>query len=450
MSTLSLSATFLLALFATVVESAPASSPDPTPPGRETELTVGAQVWLRGQGRMNGDFRSRQGSDQGAVLQRARLQVRGRYGPAAAFVQVQDARQWGAEASTANNDANTDLHQGYLELGGASQSVAGYVRAGRQEISYGTMRLIGHLPWAPTARSFDAIRGHAEVGKFSVDGFGAILERPQAFTVEATGQSVTNDGSQLYAAQLAYAAHPLLTVEVLGLLGRLRPNPSAVARDKTILSPDAHVFGKARGFFYDVEGSVQRGTAEGRSHRAWAWAAFAGYRVETLTAKPGLRAGIAQASGQACTGTPEEGCGGRDSTEFFNFYPTNHIHYGLVDLAGWRNIRDVDVRALLGSNAPLEMAAAYHYLALTQTTGAWKNAAGALVGAGWDPDNQASELGHEVDLTATYKPIEGLMLQGGYGVFVPGQAGRRLAGPDPQHFAWLWIVFDLEHSWRPK
>lgn len=346
------------------------------------------------------------------------------------------------------NEANTDLHQGYFELRAerSSKNMRGYLRAGRQEISYGTMRLIGHLPWAPTARSFDAIRAHGERGRFGVDGFAAIVEQPQQFTVEETGLTVRNHGSQLYALQASFAAHDLFNLESLTLLARQRQTATAPTRDRTIINPDLHAFGASRGFFYDVEGGVQFGESDGRAHQAWAVAGFAGARAKKLRTQPGLRAGLAMASGEACSGAPEDGCGSDRSTEFFNFYPTNHIHYGLVDVAGWRNIQDVDVRALLGSGDPVTFALAYHNLALLESTGAWKNAAGNLIGVGWDPSNSSRALGNEVDITATYKPLRGLMLQGGYGVFVPASAGRRLAGPTPQHFAWLWLVFDVTYT----
>ncbi len=427
----------------------PAADVTPVPDERKVEFTIGAQAWLRGEGRFNPAFAGASRQQRGRALQRLRLQGRGGVGPVAAFVQVQDARVWGSESSTTANAANVDLHQGYFELGDTTddERFGGSLRAGRQEISYGTMRLIGHLPWAPGARSFDAIRGSAKLGKFGVDAFAAILDTQQDFTVEETGARTTNDGSQLYAAQGTADLHALLQLEALVLATRQRPTAAAPMQDRTIVNPDVHLSGALRGFTYDAEASYQAGTNNRRVHRAWAFATFAGYRFEHVTAKPGFRAGYAAASGDRCVNAPEDGngCGAARSTEFYNFFPTNHPHYGLLDLAGWRNITDVDIRGVLTPIDELNVAVAYHRLELQQPGGPWKSAGGALVGAGWDPDNRSQDLGHEIEGAVTYKPLEGLMVQSGYGAFIPGRAARALGATEPQHFLWLWLVFNIDY-----
>ena len=62
------------------------------------------------------------------------------------------------------------------------------------------------------------------------------------------------------------------------------------------------------------------------------------------------------------------------------------------------------------------------------------------MGSGWDTTNTDRTLGHEFDVVATLKPWKPLMVQPGYGVFLPRKAGRTLGGDSPQHFVYLWLV----------
>ncbi len=77
---------------------------------------------------------------------------------------IQDARIWGGQpgSDTGLNTANsftgesTDIREAYIHV----KDLAGPVDliAGRQILSYGSMRLIGHLDWTNVGRSFDGFR----------------------------------------------------------------------------------------------------------------------------------------------------------------------------------------------------------------------------------------------------------------------------------------------------
>src|SRR5690606_39763271 len=66
------------------------------------------------------------------------------------------SRDWSSDVCS--SDLTADLRLAYVELGDPENKTFG-LRAGRQELVFGEMRLIGHLNWANTARSFDAVRG---------------------------------------------------------------------------------------------------------------------------------------------------------------------------------------------------------------------------------------------------------------------------------------------------
>lgn len=415
----------------------------------------GVQGFLRGEVRGNPDFNNSNdnGPDPALILQRIRLQMLARYKFITVFAQLQDFRTFGFEQSTVSNEGNTDLHQGYVEMGGKTESgkVGGWARVGRQEIIWGNSRLIGNLDWLPSARSFDGLRGHLDFGKFGVDAFAVILEFQQRFDVLGpdgeVARRVANNGTQLYGAQIYGNVHPLFNFEVQILGTEQRPIPSANTRRMSIASPGARVFGASHGFNYEAEAHVQGGKSNGLDHLAWAWQANIGYALERVKTAPGLSLGYAMASGSECTGErvagTAAGCNAEKSKDFFNFYPTNHLYYGFADLMGWVNMRELHAKFSLKPHTAVSLVAAYHFFQLQESRGAWKNAPGALVGGGWSPTNEDHSLGHEIDITMNVKPFKQMMLQPGYGVFIPTAAGRTLGGPDPQHFAWLWMIITL-------
>jgi hypothetical protein len=126
---------------------------------------------------------------------------------------------------------------------------------------------------------------------------------------------------------------------------------AAPTRDRRVYDFGGRLWGSPLGGLrYEAEGHGQAGRNEGLNHRAWAWAANLSYTRESKRVKPGGKIGYAMASGSRCTGSSAAGvanCGAATSSDFFNFYPTNHIHYGLVDLLGWRNMRDLEVSGSL-------------------------------------------------------------------------------------------------------
>jgi hypothetical protein len=91
-------------------------------------------------------------------------------------------------------------------------------------------------------------------------------------------------------------------------------------------------------------------------------------------------------------------------------------------------------------DAGSEVSAIYHSFWMNDPRGTWTDSGSRLVATGWDPTNTQHHLGQELDVILTYTPWPPLMIQPGYGFFVPGAAARRIAGDDVQHFVYLWMV----------
>ena len=406
----------------------------------------GAQIYLRAQSRFNTNQSPDPGDRQSDILERARLSLGAKYGPVTAFVQVQDVRTWGFEASTVANEGNTDLHQGFLEIGGSRGERAGYLRVGRQEIVLGSKRLFADRNWNPNGQAFDAVRFHGQLGRFGADAVGLMLAPPQNFTVADPGGDPTLD-RQVHS-RGTYAGLFTLTsdlhrafkseVTVLGISERATPRAPTAKRD--IVNLGGRIYGEViPGLRYDVEGYAQLGENMGLRHRAFMGLGEVGYARATPH-KPGVFGRYTYFSGDRCTTAPDQGCGNAESHDFYRFFGLRHAYYGLVDRVGPSNLADLEVGASIAAHPTVDISAGYHFFQLAQASGRWTNGPDQLVGKQWDPNNQSRNLGQEVDLVINWRPWKPLTIQPGYGVFVPLAAGRDLSGPAAQHFVYLWMI----------
>src|SRR5262249_48987547 len=88
--------------------------------------------------------------------------------------QGQDAQVWGRnpKPDAPPYEDTFDVRQAYVEFGNMENTKFS-LRAGRQELYFGEMRLVGHLNWTNTARSFDAIRASYRAKTYRIDAFSA-------------------------------------------------------------------------------------------------------------------------------------------------------------------------------------------------------------------------------------------------------------------------------------
>ncbi|MCA9661763.1 MAG: alginate export family protein, partial [Myxococcales bacterium] len=337
-------------------------------------------------------------------------------------------------------------HQGYLELGRKRSQRGGFVRVGRQEIQVGSRRLIADRNWHPVGQSFDALRLYGAIGRFGADVGVMVLGHARAFTIDDPSGDpdlatpVASPGS--YAGYVELFAHLSRAIKLEALAIGLfeRPTPWAPTTERNIINAGMRFFGEPLpGLTYDVESYAQGGTNLGLRHRAWALLSDVGYTFKHPL-RPGGHLRYHHASGQACTGTPEEGCGNTSSTEFHRLFGLRHAFYGIVDRVAHSNLREVEVATKIRPHESVKLNLSYHFLQLDEPTGLWQNAPDQQVGRGWDPTNTDRNLGHEIDFIVNYRPYEPLMVQPGYGVFFPLEAARRLTGPAPQHFIYLWLI----------
>jgi hypothetical protein len=341
------------------------------------------------------------------------------------FAQVQDSRVAGEETSTASNQKNLDLHQGYVEI---NPGPPGHLRVivGRQEWSYGEHRLIGNFVWDNVGRAFDGVKARYARGRFFLDALAA-----QVSTAVTGGAS---SGSELYGLYSQTTPRPGAEYEGYWLL--FDDHVSAAGETGTPGTTAIHAFGaRAKDRFgrFDVVGEAvwERGEFRGDDLAAHAFAAQGGAGFGTGV-KVRVFAGYDFATGDR---NPTDG----KREEFFNFFPTNHPLYGYMDYEGWRNIKSpyAGVSLVRGRHF---VQAKRHDFALDEARGPWKDAAGNVMGSD-ATGKSGTGVGSEIDLTYRFAWTDKAVVEGGSSEFDPGRFARRTRGDDVSRWAYLMLTF---------
>lgn len=397
----------------------------------EPSWKIDGEVRLKGEHRDEWDLNSAVDDKDEYTLSRVRLGVLAK--PVAglsAYVQIQDSRTWGSEASTASNEKNLDLHQGWIK---AEKLLDGPMtldlQAGRFEMSYGDQRLIGAFNWSNIGRSFDGLRatgGFADVGQ--VDFFATKVGE----SAPRTGDGDDVDFQGLYFQGKPGTVAGWFQAYLLRFADdRVAAGEQAGATGETdILTFGARVAGKVGGLSIKAEGALQSGERAGDDHSAWASAIVLDQSFQAGSVPMTVGGGWALASG-------DSGADG-DSEEFENLFPTNHLHYGYMDLFGWRNLSNPFLRFGVKASS-LGITLDLHRFDLLEETGAWKNAAGGVMGRD-ATGGSGSHVGDEIDLVFSYPIREKLKAELGIARFFPGEFAEGVRGDDAQDWAYLSLT----------
>ena len=414
-----------LAFFAAAIHAA--DSEDGDRESGKVDWKLSAQLRLRGEARDNLDLDDSVDDDLRFWLSRIRLGVEMTLEKDwGLFIQAQDSRIFGQEASTSANTQNLDLHQGYADLW---KNRTWSLRLGRQEWNYGDQRLIGPLDWSNVGRSFNGARVRFKHDKFVADGLLAELSNQPNGTGGSTGSQfyalwVQNDA----ASRIHWEGYWLELADHVDMAGELGA-PGTTRIDAV----------GGRGVYrvdrWDVElqGVYEGGRVDGDSLDAVAASLIGGY---TFLHGGGRRTNVFGGYDFA-TGDQDPADGKRE--EFFNFFPgSQHKYYGYMDLFGWRNIRSYYGAAkYMWSRHALQ--AKLHQFSLESARGPWKAGSGAILG--FDPTGQSGrDVGWEFDLTYNWAFRENAGLQANYSIFEPGRFAKSTRGPDTQYWAYLMLT----------
>ncbi len=330
------------------------------------------------------------------------------------FVQLQDVRVWGEEASTTDGAGNAlDLHQGWVELGSSSESPWS-VRVGRQEVAYGDERLLGALDWAQQGRAMDGIRLRLRSSSVVVDGLAMTLGEWEAGAGESAlyglygtvGESGSLQAYALYNTADEVMTEPLRhegVTDQYTLGGRWAAGEGALE--------------------WRLEGAYQLGRRDAQDVSAYLVAAEAAADLGS-----GWRVGVLY---DRLSGDDEP----TDATTrvFDTLFATNHKFYGSMDLflnipvqTSGRGLQDVGLESRYALTPDVSVALNGHLFSLSATSGA-----------------ESARLGEELDFTARWAYAPGVAVTAGASYFSAQDAWTVVLGREGDHQGWAYVMLDV-------
>jgi hypothetical protein len=277
------------------LQTAPADRLKCIPLAPATTLTLGGELRKRLEATYNPRFGLSQDRDS-VLLHRALVHADLRVGQRArVFVQLGFFDQSGRDGRPAPTDINRlDVTQAFFDFNAPIAAGVGTLRFGRQELSFGSSRLVSVREGPNVRRSFDGGRAFWTGGGYRADAF---YVRPVAIE-PGTFDDGRVDGEAFWG---AYLTGPAPGAEALKIdayyLGYERVGAvfAVGIEDERRHTLGLRLFGAQDGVDWDIEGAVQVGTFGSQDIRAWTVASDVGYRFENVPLKPrlGMKADVA-------------------------------------------------------------------------------------------------------------------------------------------------------------
>jgi hypothetical protein len=282
-----------------------------------------------------------------------------------------------------------------------------WFRAGRQELLYGSQRLISPLDWANTRRTFEGYKFFWVGDDWNVDFFYTrpVLINPVQFDSAnyqqeffgswATYKAVQNQTYDFFAIQ--YNNHYQSNhYEFTTLGGRWFGSQNAATQDS---------------WLWEAEGGTQFGTNTNRSnHSAGFVTGGLGYRWTEPDWKPTLWAYYDWASAGNVLGA---------GNGFNQLFPLGHKYFGFMDLYGRSNIQSPNLQLTFQPTQKLNVLVWYYYLFLDSRRDTPYNVNGTPFAPGSRPASR--DLGHELDFLFTYTLNPRMDVLFGYSHFISGE-----------------------------
>jgi hypothetical protein len=209
-----------------------------------------------------------------------------------------------------------------------------YARIGRQELLFGSQRLVSPLDWANTRRTFQGARIMRTGDKFDFDAFWAQPVIPNSKAIDSVDNNVNFAGlwgtykpKKGTALDLYYLHFDNTTpITQLGIVRS--PNNTETIGTRFVGDKDSR-------FLWDFEGALQFGSQGSRDRFAGMATAGLGYHPKDMVWNPTFWAYYDYASG---SNNPNVGT---DNT-FNQLFPFGHYYLGWADVVGRQNIHDVN------------------------------------------------------------------------------------------------------------
>lgn len=363
---------------------------------------------------------------------------------------IQDARVWGetgrkvSDAAqlegirfTATNSLGLEsidfISANITAKGKLSDDISLSAKIGRQRLAYGEQRLIGTFDWSNVSNSFDGIKLNTKFKNYSFDIFGFILRENSV----QEGPTETARGVRQKSFFLGnYNILPVPTGSLDIYLLYLRDDVKVNNKPANIFAIGIRKVGEVGlntiNPFWAFEGVYEFGQAWDKKLRAFALSARAGTKIEN---KIKIFAEYNIASGTT-KNDQQKGLRGT----FYNFFPTNHLHYGYADLFSWKNMQGIRGNITSPKFHNFEISLDVWKFFLFSEYDNWYHAGQAPL-LQEKPPYPSKDAGTEIDITLSYN-WKKLNISCGYSPFIPGELPKKLGREDTQH--WIFIQSSVD------
>jgi hypothetical protein len=312
-----------------------------------------------------------------------------------------------------------------------------YVRVGRQELYFGSERLVSSNDWQNTRRTFDGVRAYWHSDAVDVDAFWT-----EPVVIKPTGWDTANHDVQFYGAWLSFRPAPgqFADLYYLGLqddrlIGDplLPPGPGRPFGDTALHTFGGRWAGSRGGFLYDFEAMLQCGHVAERDHLAASYTADVGWAFNEVHWRPQVWLGYDYA-----TGTKDPTAG--DNHTFNQLFPFSHQYFGFLDLVGRQNIQDLSAQLAFYPEDWLTVVTQFHNFELAEGRDALYNAYGRPIrrsATGF----AGRGVGNEIDVAANFHVTTHQEVLIGYSKLFAGDFNKA-TGPAVSPDLW-YLMYNL-------
>ncbi len=311
-----------------------------------------------------------------------------------------------------------------------------YVRVGRQELLYGSQRLISTLDWANTRRTFQGVKTFWHSPKLDIDTFWV---RPMLTDVnEFDGRPDQWDKNRnFYGVWGSYKPMKGHFADLYFL--SLDNKPRSATRqggalvDSTIHTIGSRYVGDYEHVLFELEGMYQFGERDVQDISAGAVAAGVGYHFAALPMNPQMWLRYDYASGDD---NPNDGT----YNTFNQLFPFGHYYLGFLDRVGRQNINDLNLQLVFYPQPWFTSIIQYHKFWLANNRDFLYNAAG--VGTHRDATGRSGgDVGDELDLRFNVHASQHQDVLFGYSKLFSGNFIKKTGANVSPDFFYLQYVF---------
>lgn len=325
-----------------------------------------------------------------------------------------------------------DIHQLFAEMRAPLGDGNFVLRAGRQELSYGSSRLISIRESPNTRQAFDGVKVTWQSQDWQLD---ALWMRP----VEIDPHSFDNQSSNAEQLWGLYATGPLLpTVGMRAdfyYLGLKRDNAEYFqgVADEVRHSMGTRLFGKARGWDYNFEGVAQLGKFGSEDIAAWTVASDTGFTFANIPSRPriGLKADITSGDDD-----PEDHRLGT-----FNALFPRGAYFNELALIGPFNHIDLSPSLTLRPTPSATLTLLANFFWRTETSDAVYNNGGDI--ARRPGDSSARYVGSALQSQFDWQVNENLTFSAVWGHFFAGEFLRETGPSKDVNYVSAWVSLRL-------